>query len=42
MAGREQCRGGWPFINVLPAPRLCALPGNTDCCTGPLCEVPIM
>ncbi|CAI9542841.1 unnamed protein product, partial [Staurois parvus] len=40
-----QCRVGWPFINSLPAPCLCAFPGtqwNTDCRTGPLCEVPIM
>ncbi|CAI9542267.1 unnamed protein product [Staurois parvus] len=29
MAGRWQCRVGWPFINGLPAPCLCALPPNT-------------
>ncbi|CAI9571717.1 unnamed protein product [Staurois parvus] len=25
-----------------PLPCLCTLPGNTDRCTGPLCEVPIV
>ncbi|CAI9571887.1 unnamed protein product [Staurois parvus] len=30
MARREQCRGGWLFINSLPAPCLCALPGSTQ------------
>ncbi|CAI9602131.1 unnamed protein product, partial [Staurois parvus] len=29
-AGREQCRGGWPFINILPASCLCVLRGSTQ------------
>ncbi|CAI9611114.1 unnamed protein product [Staurois parvus] len=38
MAGRWQCRVGWPFINSLPVPCLCVLPGA--CSTAircPLC-----
>ncbi|CAI9549468.1 unnamed protein product [Staurois parvus] len=51
MAGRWQCRVGWPFRNGLPTPCLCTLPGsaqhlrtqtNTDRRMGPLCEVLIM
>ncbi|CAI9541373.1 unnamed protein product [Staurois parvus] len=30
MVGRWQGRGGWPFINGLPAPCLCALPGSAQ------------
>ncbi|CAI9609810.1 unnamed protein product, partial [Staurois parvus] len=31
-AGQEQCRSGWQFINVLPLPCLCALPGSARHC----------
>ncbi|CAI9562961.1 unnamed protein product [Staurois parvus] len=30
MAGQWQCRGGWTFINGLPAPCLCALPDSAQ------------
>ncbi|CAI9541264.1 unnamed protein product [Staurois parvus] len=42
MARQEQCRSGLPFINGACIYSLCALPGSTDRCTGPLCKVPIM
>ncbi|CAI9562724.1 unnamed protein product, partial [Staurois parvus] len=29
-AGGWQCRVGWPFINGLPAPCLCVLPGSAQ------------